>query len=216
MVVNASAQGNAAVNLAGTNRRYGQDYKLIEDDAPLVDDAASRAQKTLTDGLIAADGFADPSMKSTANALLEDYQTKVAALQMYSHIAIAFERSTNSKNRAAHLALVERALAGLQRPSVTTDSSTYGTASIQGNTITGMASTTSTSTYNDPGAQSRANAASADRNSANAAVSVAQLYPIVVENLPLVQNFPNVLRLEEARVRRMCPGADFGDPAFGT
>jgi len=216
MAVHVAAQGDAAIDLAGTRRRYGPSYKVIEDDAPLVDAAAIGAERTATDGLIAADAFTDPDLKATASALLSDYQTKATALQMYSHAALAFERAVNSKNRMAHLAAFDTAMAGLARPTVTTQSTTYGNATVSGNTVTGMANTTSTSTYNDPGALSRANASRAQQESGNAAVSVEELYPMLVQNFALVQNVPNAMRLEEARVKRMCPTSDFGDPAFGT
>jgi hypothetical protein len=182
----------------------------------LVDAATIGAEKTATDGLIAADAFTDPDLKATASALLSDYQMKATALQMYSHAALAFERAMNSKNRMAHLAAFAMAMAGLARPTVTTQSTTYGNATVSGNTVNGMANSTSTSTYNDPGALSRANASRAQQESGDAAVSVEELYPMLVQNFALVQNVPNAMRLEEARVKRMCPASDFGDPAFGT
>jgi hypothetical protein len=235
-----ATQGDSALSLFGTTRRYGPGFKRVEDEAAVVEQATATAIKASTDGLVLVDAYTDTRRKAIVTALFSDYQKKAAGLQTYSHIALAFERAINSKNRMAHLAADDLAFANMAKPTTTTQSTTSGTASVYGSsttngtasgygnsaygdanttydgTATGSATTTSTTTSSDPGASGRQNAAQAERNSGEAGLTSDQLYPTLLQYLPLVQSVPNTLRVEEARVKRMCSGTDFGDPAFGT
>ncbi len=207
----AAQSGASAISVGQTLHPSGRDFKTVEQNAPQIDSLTQSGLEAAVDGAAAADGISDKKLKARALALLETYQQRLNALRTYAAVALAYERTANSRN----IDLSRARLAANRSQTTTINSNSYGTSSnsvngsINGNAFTAFGSGTSTgattTTINQPAQTPNVGAIELFLSGSHDQATLDQIGPILTELLPNVHDVPLNMRYSEDLWQQACP-----------
>jgi len=174
--VNAAKAGNAAEALFGTRRRYGPQFKLVEDSALAVNDATARGWTAIGQLLTEQPQIENRNVAQSTLAVIQEGVAAIKTDATYSAFALVYERAVNRRNRRVARAAIAAALGSWPR---TTTAYGMANGTIIGNTF--QATTTVTATTADPGSTWRALSADYNALALEDAVSIDSMQNIIVE-----------------------------------
>ncbi|MGA8574241.1 MAG: hypothetical protein WB609_00950 [Candidatus Cybelea sp.] len=190
--------------LAQTTARYGDAFKVVEDDYTSVETHLQRANTAYGLATEAATELNDQEKPAVTRALSLMSGT-MSYVDTYSRLALEFERGMNAANRRLAYARISAALAaGMHNSSYTYSNGNASCYSYSANSTNCYGNSYSTTTYNNSASIAQQNAANALAAAQSGRLSYGQADQVLTEGLPILSQIDTALESAEISWDKVC------------
>lgn len=173
--------------LATTTARYGGAFKAVEDDYKTVQSNLQTAASELTSANAATGNLTDQEKRAVMPAA-DTIAQSISYTEIYSRLALLYERGINGANRRLAWARVSQAFAaGMQNRSYTYSNGNASCYSYTTYSANCYGNTYSTTTYDNSATIAQQNAANALANAQAGRLSFGQADQVLSQGLPVIQ-----------------------------